>query len=488
MPTRALGYLFILAVVGALVVAYPPAMLVISLSYAVFAVLASFLRRAAGIGFWQVLVYVTLSGYIVLNYGFANLAFRVAGVPLIVGHTLMFTALALAVLSNPERLFIALREPAMLCVSVLILLACIHLAYDVPRYGLYAVRDSSVFLEGIFLLLGLWWVRSKRAASVLMKLLFCLFLLNLLYSFSYFWAGSLSAWSPKSGIFRFVPVMGFYAHNYVYLLAGALFCLWVAPETIKWPGWVLLLLAVLQLFGLAIHQARSMYVGILVLPVVLLVLTEFRRLAKLTLTVFLGLGVLLLVTSLLPFDLPGRVGPTKVDFLKEHARSLLLERGTPALGTIYHRWQWYKQVWERSRSSTTNLIFGEGFGKPLIEFQGRGGVAVRQPHNTHLTVLARLGLVGLAFWTLFHLSIISRFLHTLLWRRHTDKSLSGLVLWLFCFYLLSMIATTVQPHLEFSYGAIPFYFLMGVALDIMPRQFESSVLANNNRTHRANHC
>jgi O-antigen ligase len=130
--------------------------------------------------------------------------------------------------------------------------------------------------------------------------------------------------------------------------------------------------------------------------------------------------------------------------------------------------RWYSEVWERARSTPTNLLVGEGFGKPLLEHTvTKQGVAVRQPHNTHLSVLARLGLVGVAFWMLFHFLLVRRFVHVLRRRGQLDKKHSDLMLWLFIFYILFMLVTSVQPYLEFSYGAIPFYFLTGFALGIM---------------------
>lgn len=66
----------------------------------------------------------------------------------------------------------------------------------------------------------------------------------------------------------------------------------------------------------------------------------------------------------------------------------------------------------------------EGFGKPLLEHMAtRQGVAVRQPHNTHLSVLARLGLVGVAFWILFHFLssavLFASFADEVSWTRNT---------------------------------------------------------------------
>jgi hypothetical protein len=192
--------------------------------------------------------------------------------------------------------------------------------------------------------------------------------------------------------------------------------------------------------------------------------------------------VLVLGVSL-GLEVEGRIGPVGLKFLEEHAESIFLVADSPAVGSIYDREDWSANVWGRITSSTTNLLVGEGYGRPLIDYEGKQGVPVRQPHNTHLSILARLGLVGIVFWLTFNLSILRRFLRALrspLVQR--DKSYS-LILWLFTFYVLDMITAAVQPHLEFSHGSMPLYFFVGFALSMLrsaapdalsvPRRFPS---------------
>ena len=118
------------------------------------------------------------------------------------------------------------------------------------------------------------------------------------------------------------------------------------------------------------------------------------------------------------------------------------------------------------------MLFGEGFGRPLIDFYIKGGVAVRQPHNTHLTVLVRLGLLGFILWLVFHWIIIRRFWKALhRWQMGSFEH--TLLLWFLVFYTLGMLVTTVQPWLEFSYGSIPFFILLGFAIGRMQKDENS---------------
>ncbi|MFB3104782.1 MAG: hypothetical protein ACE1ZA_07630, partial [Pseudomonadales bacterium] len=45
-----------------------------------------------------------------------------------------------------------------------------------------------------------------------------------------------------------------------------------------------------------------------------------------------------------------------------------------------------------------------------------------------------------------------------------------LVLWCFLFYVLGLFVTSIQPRLEFSYGAIPFSLIVGFALGVLQHE------------------
>jgi hypothetical protein len=70
-------------------------------------------------------------------------------------------------------------------------------------------------------------------------------------------------------------------------------------------------------------------------------------------------------------------------------------------------------------------------------------------------------------WLAFHFFILRSFYKGLRARSRLDDVTADLLLLLFCLYLLFMVTTSVQPLLEFSHGAVPFFFLMGIAMGIV---------------------
>jgi len=428
---------------------------------------------------WQWMLLAALSGYMVLNYGFENLAFHVGGLPFIVSYALMYGCLALAVFVHPNLMKRAFKEPAVLCLVVLILQTLVHLIFDFPHYGLWAVRDSTIFLDGLFLTLGLLWAMKWNNLVILMKWLVGVFIVNLVYSFTLPWGEALGSASPKSGVFQEIPVLGNYRGNVVFLLIGALFCLLLAHYVVRWPRWILMGLAVAQIFGLAIGQSRSMYVGLAVALIVLAFAGKGKHSLKLVLLLCLAM-VPLLLSTVSGVELKGRVGTVNMDFLTDHMRSITGERDMPGMSNDA-RLEWFQQAMQ---SFYQHPWTGVGFGQPLLDVEdAKTGTAIRMPHNSSLTVLARLGVTGFVFWAIFLLYVFWRFIYALLRRGRCDKPLADIILWLFLVFLTFLIEINVEPGLEFPSGAVPFYFFVGLSLGLIRWQLpsrRSEELSNQN--------
>jgi len=274
-------------------------------------------------------------------------------------------------------------------------------------------------------------------------------------------------------------VLGNYRGNVVFLLIGALFCLLLAHYVVRWPRWILMGLAVAQIFGLAIGQSRSMYVGLAVALIVLAFAGKGKHSLKLVLLLCLAM-VPLLLSTVSGVELKGRVGTVNMDFLTDHMRSITGERDMPGMSNDA-RLEWFQQAMQ---SFYQHPWTGVGFGQPLLDVEdAKTGTAIRMPHNSSLTVLARLGVTGFVFWAIFLLYVFWRFIYALLRRGRCDKPLADIILWLFLVFLTFLIEINVEPGLEFPSGAVPFYFFVGLSLGLIRWQLpsrRSEELSNQN--------
>lgn len=406
---------------------------------------------------WQVLTTLTLCLYIVFNYGFNNLSYF--SLPL--GYLLLVLALVLCIAKFPTAIGELVKEPIFICFFALLVLSGAHLVFDFPRYGLYAVRDANFVYESVAVLLGYAWARTPDARTTLIRALKVIFILNLIYSFTYPVEDWLLANSPQSGVFRPTPLLGHYAGNSLFLVLGGLFFLLVGRSEIRWNRVIIFLLGLIQISWSFIFQNRSMYLGILIAAIIVLLFGEAKKSVRATMYLFASFALLLVIVQLFGVTLSGRIGEVTLQFLVEHFKSIFLWEGTPAVGSAQWRLDLLPEVFRRWSASVQVVLFGEGFGRPLIDFVV-DGAEVRQPHNTHLTVLARLGLLGMVIWvSMWTWVTVLLFRSVRITKTDSDRTNHEIFLILFVFFALGMLRTSLQPWLEFTYGAVPFYFFVG---------------------------
>jgi O-antigen ligase len=417
-----------------------------------------------GLETWQAIALVILSGYIVLNYGFENVAIHAGSFPILITYGMIYASLALAVFAHRHRVVKALQEPAMLCVLGVLALAFFHLLTDILAYGSLAFRDATMCFDGVFLLMGLLWARKSDSPRFLAKWLLLVFVVNMPYSFTLPWAEKFWSWSPESGAFLPVPILGNYRGTGDWLLAGATFCICVGSYLISRPRWLMPVLALAQLLGIAITQVRRMYLCIVVVVIILILAGEIKKFARLFILVPAAIAVLFLATSLGGIEITGRIGPVNLEFFKDHLRSISGAEDTPG-SDPQTRFIMGKQAFEHFLA---HPIIGEGFGLPVVNvIDGDNGTATRTPHNSTMTYLARLGGIGFTLWVAFHICILTRFAYVYRQRRSCDKQLYAFLLWFFLFYVVFMVGSFVESPFEYPAHAIPFYFLMGYALGLI---------------------
>jgi hypothetical protein len=113
---------------------------------------------------------------------------------------------------------------------------------------------------------------------------------------------------------------------------------------------------------------------------------------------------------------------------------------------------------------------GRGFGANLADVEGFPSLdqVLRDPHNTHLSVLARMGVPGFVLWILLQGAFALLLLRALLaFRRTGDQQLAAVAAWVLVFWTAMMVDTAFDPYLEGPQGGIWFWVLFGLGLVLM---------------------
>lgn len=141
-------------------------------------------------------------------------------------------------------------------------------------------------------------------------------------------------------------------------------------------------------------------------------------------------------------------------------------------GTKQFRLAWWKEIIDYTVFGDY-FMTGKGFGVNLADddgFQSTADGSLRAPHNSHLTVLARMGVPGLVLWLLlqgtFGWGLIRAIGRS---RARGDGGLATVGALVLIYWLAMMVDTSFDPYLEGPQGGIWFWCVFGLGL-VVTRQ------------------
>jgi O-antigen ligase len=223
-------------------------------------------------------------------------------------------------------------------------------------------------------------------------------------------------------------------------------------------------------YTVAIFQARTLY---LTLIAVFGFMMLYRRssLGNIAIVVFLS-GFLLGLISLIGLQFEGRLGASlSAEFLVAHFMAIfgvcdpMIEGVCSAAEGVGQRLEWWTSIFDNMRKDPFSLLLGLGYGVALTDFYGATGAAVREPHNSYVTVVARTGIVGGVCWFLIMASLLRRWHGTFMdcvalgWREGQNRLMVLMV-----FFICTWVLAIGEDGFEKPYNIIPFYFFWGIIL------------------------
>ncbi len=150
----------------------------------------------------------------------------------------------------------------------------------------------------------------------------------------------------------------------------------------------MLFLAGAQFLGIAIAQTRRMYIGAVIVLIILVLLGETKKFAKLFVLFPASIIVILLATTVGGLEISGRVGKVNLEFFREHIRSIHDSEGTPG-SAVESRFLMADEAFEHFR---VHPVLGVGFGQPLLtDIDENNGAVTRMPHNSSIKLLGKTG-------------------------------------------------------------------------------------------------
>jgi O-Antigen ligase len=200
-------------------------------------------------------------------------------------------------------------------------------------------------------------------------------------------------------------------------------------------------------------------------------------------------GVAVLVTSLNLENRAKLTSDTEERSLspRQVVENVVSITGRQAGGDLTNTREWRLEWWTKIVDYTVFGQYfwtGKGFGINLADDDGfqvstEDIAPLRSPHSSLMTVLARMGVPGLALWLLLQLAFGLSLLHAWLRARRAGAvTWARTNLWLLSYWLAFQVNSCFDVFLEGPQGGIWFWSLMGLGIaalelqrkDIRPRQ------------------
>jgi hypothetical protein len=193
-----------------------------------------------------------------------------------------------------------------------------------------------------------------------------------------------------------------------------------------------------------------------------------RSVAPWRLISMIAVGLLILAVTGIDIAVPGGKDRT-ISFSQLVENVFSVGKTSKAAGLDATK-EWRMNWWSDIYNYTVNGKYfwgGKGYGINLADDDGYqvGDGTLRTPHNVHMTILARGGVMGLGLWVLVHVV----WLFGIGWghltaRRRGSMRWASMFLWMGCFYCAFLINGSFDVFLEGPMGGIWFWTLYGVGV------------------------
>ncbi len=410
-----------------------------------------------------------LFGYLMFDRAFAYL--HLPGTPLFIGEiALALGVVAVARSTGVLRATVA-AEPILSLLAVFMLWGAIRTVPGVAPYGVDAVRDAALWYYALFAFLAAASVAARPQLPGLM-------------------ATQLRRWSPlvlawlavtvvlapfehkaPTVPFTEVSVLSHKAGGAATAAMLVLAVLWLPPGPKRQLRRAALSCIALLVIALIATQNRGSLIGILAGGMVGLAFVADRM--RVVGSAIVTIGIAMTLSLLLPVEAPFPGWQGREYSARQLVTNVVSLTGAGAPegleGTVDAR----KELWTRvldKQVSERRVLVGAGFGPNLaaeVYVFDEGTDSLRNPHNTHLSVLARMGAWGALMWAMiwgawyWRVGGASRRLrHT---SRHADAQMGGVCL-VGCTAVL--VAAVFDPLLEGPQVAVLLWSLFGMGLAV----------------------
>lgn len=344
----------------------------------------------------------------------------------------------------------------------------LNAAMGLHNHGIWALRDASHMIDSLFIWIGFVVASVPGFLDRFSKALRIIFVIGAIYMLGFPIRDQLAALSPTitAPAGYSVPFFFNYGGGSIVPMAAAVQIL--VDRTRLFGLSSTFVAGAIIAFSIVLLQQRSTYLQLIALFGVLAFIRP-RAVMRMSFGLILaGLALVLILST--GVEITGRLGEKfSLDFLVNHFAAIWGQTSSGAVDSaasgVSQRLSWWTKIWNDVTAGVRPLVFGLGYGIPLTDFKDVSGATVREPHNSIISTLARLGLIGLV-----SLLVIQAFLarewfrlyHYV--RKRGDQVWANNLLIMAAFFVSVWIYSIGEDAFEKPFSAVPYYFFWGVIL------------------------
>jgi hypothetical protein len=411
-----------------------------------------------------------VTGYFILDYFFMQIRVPPVGFGMPLGE--LFLGLALLTINVPSVMRKMGRMMNLLPLLVWWTFGFTRLAVDSLHHGMWAFRDATQLVESLYIIVGFSIAANPGFIDRFMKWLPWVLAIACVYGFGYSYQIEINDISPglPGGSGQMIPIFGTYQMTATMVMWGAFYLLAVQEGHPRSPLGRIAIAALLIGFAVVVVQTRTIYLQLIAMIVILFLFMR-SGLARMSL-VFPVLVII--VAAIMVFHIPvsGRLtDKVSFSFFLDHFASVFGEAKGHSIGVkeaaegVGLRFTWWMHLYHQLTSDWARLLSGLGYGVALTNFVAPAGTLVREPHNSLISVVSRLGLIGFLAWAWVYAEIFVAWFRTFrLAQRFDWRQGQEFLLLVLCFAALLLVSTFAEDTLEKPYDAIPLYLFFGMML------------------------
>lgn len=399
-------------------------------------------------------------GLLILNYGFQMIRIPPSGIGLPLAEVMLVLVLFK---SNIVVLLKKLRTVINVHIFILFFLyGVIRVFLNYFDYGILAIRDGLPIFESIYILVGFHLAGNIQTANKIYKYMLFTFIFIGFYILMYPFSIELKQISPSLASSQGNPVP--IAFNYINTTLVVLMAAAWSIEKYHLDGnksRYIIYSSILIITILILFPSRTLFLMLIVFGFLVSMRGSAISLLK-TFPFYFGAAILFIFLVSSGINIQSRFGDVlSLDSYIQLFTEILFDSEENISSGMEGRVIWWESIITRVTDSFSSFLFGLGYGMPLIDFHGSGGVVVREPHNTLIGVFGRGGLIGLILFILLQLQILKVVYYAIKSAKKKQYSGHQMILPIIMLLLGTLVNSLGESPFVMPFYAVPYYFFAG---------------------------